>query len=50
MAINAGVDVSKIIAYAVLAPEPGVNVTKIVAYAVLDSTVPTPMYESVLPE
>lgn len=37
MAINTGVNVSKLIGYAVLAPEPGVNVTKLVGYAVLDS-------------
>jgi hypothetical protein len=38
MAINAGVNISKLVGYALLAPEPGVNVTKLVAYALLAST------------
>jgi hypothetical protein len=38
MAINAGVNVSKLVAYGVLAPMPGVNITKIAAYAVLASS------------
>jgi len=38
VAINAGVNISKLVGYAVLAPQPGVDVTKMIAYAVLDST------------
>lgn len=35
MAINAGVNISKFLGYAVLAPLPGVNVSKFVGYSVL---------------
>ena len=35
MAINAGVNISKLVGYAVLAPPPGVYVTKLNAYVVL---------------
>ena len=35
MAINTGVNISKLVAYAFLAPNPGVNVTKLNAYAFL---------------
>ena len=35
MAINTGVNVSKLVAYAVLAPNPGVNVSKLNSYAIL---------------
>jgi hypothetical protein len=42
MAINAGVNVSKLVGFAVLAPNAGVNVTKLVAFAVLTSANVTP--------
>lgn len=35
MAINAGVNISKLIGYGVLAPEPGINITKMLGYGVL---------------
>jgi hypothetical protein len=35
MAINTGVNVSKLVAYAVVVPMPGVSVSKLTAYAVL---------------
>ena len=35
MAINAGVNISKLVGYGVLAPIPGVDVTKLVAYVVV---------------
>ena len=38
MAINAGVNISKFVGYAVLAPLPGVNMTDFKGYAVLGST------------
>jgi hypothetical protein len=47
MAINTGVNVSKLIAYAVLAPQVGVDVTKLIAYAVLASgNVSPPLWPS----
>lgn len=42
MAINAGVNVSKLVGFAVLAPNAGVNVTKLVGFAVLTSANVTP--------
>jgi hypothetical protein len=42
VAINTGVNTSKLVAYTLLLPNPGVNTTKLVAYALLSSANVTP--------
>lgn len=50
MAIQTGVNVSKLVGYAVLTPMPGVDATKVVAYAVLASgNVTPPIWGSATP-